>query len=173
MAQRLEASGCRVVARAAPKPGLLDLAHDADPSVVVIDAAKTDSTTLELINQLARGSWPLVIFADESDGASIQGAIQYGVAGFVVNGAQQERLRAVLDVATARHAAQRALLDELRAAKTRLAERKLIDRAKGLLMEKRGLSENDAFAAMRKMAMDKSIRLGDVALRVIELEHRL
>ena len=173
LVRSLEDAGCLVVARVAPRPGLGELASEADPDVIVIDTAVADDATLDLVNRLAPESWPLVVFADESDGAQLRSAIQSGVAGFVVRGAQPNRVRTVLEVAIARFDKQRALPEELVQVKTALEDRKLLDRAKGLLMEKRSLSEQDAYAAMRKMAMDRSMRLVDVARRVIELADRL
>ena len=173
LVRSLEDAGCLVVARVAPQPGLGDIASEADPDVIVVDTAVADDDTLDLVNRLAPEAWPLVVFADESDSASLRSAIHGGVAGFVVRGADPDRLRPVLEVAIARFAKQRALLDELLEVKTALEDRKLLDRAKGLLMEKRSLSEHDAYAAMRKMAMDRSMRLVDVARRVIELADRL
>ncbi len=169
LARRLEDVGCLVIGRTRPGGALAALARESQPDVVVIDAAIANARTVAVVAALATDPQPVVVFADESDGDAIQGAIRAGAAGYVVKGAQPERVRPVLEVAIARFAAHRALVEELDGVRASLEERKVVDRAKGLLMEKRGLSEGDAYAALRKMAMDKSVRLVDVGRRVIEM----
>jgi response regulator NasT len=108
-----------------------------------------------------------VIAVDRSDSESIRAAVQAGVSAYVVGGLSPERVRPVLEVAIARFNEFQALRRELESAKSSLEERKVIERAKGILMKSRRLAEDEAFRLMRKMAMDRKVRLADVAREVI------
>ncbi|MDJ0790153.1 MAG: ANTAR domain-containing protein [Myxococcota bacterium] len=174
LAQGLESAGCLVVAHSTPSLDLSRTVASCKPDVVIIDVDSPDRDTLEGMRRLDETQpHPIVLFADESDEDSIRRAMRAGVAAYVVKGAQADRVRPVLEVAMARFREHRALVDELAQVKSTLKERKLVDRAKGILMEKRQLSEPDAYALLRKMAMDKSLRLADVARRVIDMAELL
>jgi len=112
---------------------------------------------------------PVVMFADKGDSDTITEAVRAGVSAYVVDGLDTRRIRPILDVAIARFREYQALKDELVRTKNSLAERKEIDRAKGILMKKRGWSEDEAYQALRKMAMDQNKRLGEVARSVVEM----
>jgi response regulator NasT len=174
LARRLEAAGCLVVAHSTPSPDLARSVAECQPDVVIVDVDSPDRDTLEGMRRLDETQpRPIVLFATESDRDAIRKAIRAGVAAYVVKGAELEQVRPVIDEAIARFEAYRALVDELAQVKSTLEERKLVDRAKGLLMDKRGLSEAGAYALMRSMAMAKSMRLADVARRVIEMAELL
>lgn len=168
LAQALEASCC-VVELCGLGCAIAGAVAAISPDVIVVDPSAARSDSLEAILSPAAKRYPVVLFADEFDAARMNRAIAEGIAGYVANGAQPERLRSVLETAIARYRTQRALQNELSSAKAILAERKVLDRAKGLLMEKRGVSEGDAYGLLRKMAMDQNMRLVDVGKRVIEM----
>src|SRR6185436_10464569 len=99
--------------------------------------------------------------------------VQAGVTSYIVDGMSPERLSPIVEVAIARFEAYQALQNELNAAKLKLSERKLVERAKGILMKSRNLPEDQAYRALRKLAMDKNQKLGDVARQVIEVSELL
>ncbi len=174
LGRSLEAAGCQVVAHSSPSPDLSRAVAESEPDVVIIDVDSPDRDTLEGMQRLGETQpRPVVLFADESDAESIRNAVRSGVAAYVVKGAQAERVRSVIDVALARFEAHRALVDELAHVKTTLQERKVVDQAKGLLMEKREVGEAEAYRMLRKMAMDKSMRISEVARRVIDMAELL
>lgn len=174
LARGLEAAGCLVVAHGAPSIDLGRVVAECRPDVVIIDVDSPDRDVLEGMRRLDETQpRPIVLFADESDPGSIRAAMRAGVAAYVVKGAQAERVRPVIDVAIARFEAHRALVEELAQVKSKLEGRGLVERAKGLLMKKRGLAEDDAYALLRKLAMDKGLRLPEVSRRVIEMEELL
>jgi len=138
------------------------------PDIVLID---TDSPSRDVLEQLAAVSSsaprPVVIFSDDSENDSIRAAIKAGVSAYVVEGVAPSRLEPVMRVAIERFEADQALLAELSDAKSQLADRKVIERAKGILMQRRGLGEDEAFKLLRKMAMDRKARLATVARELI------
>ncbi len=111
---------------------------------------------------------PVVMFASTSDTDTIREAIEAGVSAYVVDGLSAGRVRPVVDVAIARFRQYASLQGELAAARTSLAQRKLIDRAKGILMERGRRTENDAYHALRKLAMDQNKTIADIAQGVID-----
>jgi response regulator NasT len=111
----------------------------------------------------------VVIFSDDAQGASIRAAIQAGVSAYVVEGISAKRLEPVMRVAIERFEADQALRAELSSAKLQLAERKLVERAKGIIMKQRGVSEEEAFRALRSLAMERSVKLADAARQVIDI----
>lgn len=157
----------------APPQGRFDLlrcVRELEPDVIIIDMDSPDRDMLEDSRRIFQEQpKPIVMFVDESDSDSIRQAVQAGVASYVVKGASAERVRPVLEVAIARFRAFQELKTELAQARNSLADRKLIERAKGILMERRGCSEDDAYRALRQMAMSRNQRLVEVARNVIEL----
>jgi response regulator NasT len=171
IARAIEAAGDQVVARVADRStDLQATVQAASPDVVIIDIESPDRDTLEDMRRISHEQHrPIVMFVDEARPDSIRRAIQAGVAAYVVKGASPERVRAVLDVAIARFHEERALRDQLAEALSSLEERKVVDRAKGILMQRRSLSEPEAYQLLRKTAMDRSMRLVDVARRLVEM----
>ena len=110
-----------------------------------------------------------MLFTEDRENTSIQAALKAGVSAYVVDGIQAERLQPILDVAVARFAHEQALRDELRDAQTKLVERKVIERAKGILIQQKGVSEEEAFRLLRKLAMDRNAKLLDVAQQVVDI----
>ncbi len=142
--------------------------HQPDILVVGIDAP--DAVVLEQL-RLIHDSCPVpvVMFAEKEAPKLIKTIVKAGVNGFVVNDIQAHRIRPIIDIATARFQEAQDLRRELEATKTQLEGRKLIDRAKGLLMSHRDLSEDEAYRALRKMAMDKGKPLAEVAETLIDV----
>lgn len=138
------------------------------PDVVIVDSESPSRDTLENLAAMSSASpRPVVVFAEDPSHEPMQQALQAGVSAYVIAGLQPQRLMPVLQVAIARFAQDRALREQLGEAQTQLSERKLIERAKGVLMDDIGLSEEQAFKHLRKMAMDRGQRLGQVAERVV------
>lgn len=144
------------------------------PDVVIVDS---DSPTRDTLENLAALSSthprPVVVFSEDADSAPMQQALSAGVSAYVIAGLQPQRLLPVLQVAIARFAQDRALRDQLGEAQTQLTERKAIERAKGILTADLGLSEDQAYHHLRKLAMDRGQRLAEVAQRVIDLRSLL
>ena len=107
------------------------------------------------------------MFVDQSDPATIAAAMDAGVSAYVVKGLAQDRVRSVVDVAVGHFNRYRAIREELDRARLTLLERKVVDRAKGLLMEERGLAEDTAYKLLRKLAMDQNKRIGEVAQEIV------
>jgi response regulator NasT len=166
----LVAAGYTVTAHLESISGLQAQVREAAPDVIVIDRDSPDRDTLEHVCLVTRDDpRPVVLFTDDGDRSMIRDAVRAGVSAYVVGGLSAERLRPVLDVAIARFEEHQALRGELDQARATLAERKLIDRAKGLVMQQRQCSEEHAYTALRKLAMDRNRRLVDVAQDVIEM----
>lgn len=138
------------------------------PDVVLIDIANPSRDSLEALS-LASGAQerPVAMFVDRSDDELTRAAIEAGLSAYVVDGLKPERIKPVLDAAIARFNMVSQMRSELETVRAALAERKTIDRAKGLLMRARGLSEDEAYALLRKTAMDSGKKLVDVAQALV------
>jgi response regulator NasT len=164
----LVASGCEVVACVIGLADLQQKVNEVAPDVIIIDMASPDRDTLEDMSRITREQpRPTVMFVDRSDNESIRAAVQAGVSAYVVDGLSPERVRPILEVAIARFNEFQALRRELATAKSSLEDRKVIERAKGIMMKSRGLNEDDAFRLQRKIAMDRKMRLAAVAREVV------
>ena len=140
----------------------------ADPDVIFIDLENPNRDVLEQMFQVSRTvQRPVAMFVDQSDKASIEAAIDAGVSAYVVNGMRKERVKPILDMAISRFNAFHRLREELDQAKQALEDRKIIDKAKGILMASRKISEEDAYALLRKTAMNESRRMADVARSLV------
>lgn len=139
-----------------------------DPDIVLIDLASPSRDVMESV-ALASGPMerPVAMFVDQSDDAMTRAAIEAGVSAYVVDGLRKDRLQPILETAIARFHAFARLRAELDATKTALAERKTIDRAKGVLMRAKGLSEEEAYALLRKTAMDQNKKIADIAASIV------
>ena len=115
-------------------------------------------------------SVPFVVFTDTSTTRFTEEAATIGISAYIVNGYEQGRLQHILDLAKARFNKQQAIKDELEKTKISLAERKIIEKAKGILMRRRSIDEDAAFQMMRKMAMDKNQRLAEVAKNIVHVD---
>jgi response regulator NasT len=138
------------------------------PDVIVIDIENPDRDQMEHLFQLTRTlERPIAMFVDRSDTASIEAAVEAGVSAYVVDGLKKERVKSILDMAVSRFNAFSRLQRELADAKSALEERKIVERAKGILMKMRGLSEEDAFALMRQTAMNEKKKMSEIAQSVV------
>ena len=138
------------------------------PDVVVIDLENPDRDRLEHFFTLSKAlQKPVAMFVDKSDAAAIGAAVEAGVSAYVVDGLRKDRVKSILDMAVLRFNAYSRLRQELAEAKTALEDRKVIDRAKTILMKQRNLSEADAYALLRKAAMNQNRRLADLAQSLI------
>ena len=135
-----------------------------DPDLVLIDLANPSRDILENLSA-ASGAYarPVAMFVDQTDAEMTKAAVEAGLSAYVVGGLTKERIKPVLDTAIARFQMMSQIRSELDAAKKALAERKTIDRAKGLLIQAKGLTEDEAYSLLRKTAMDQGRRLYDVA----------
>lgn len=148
--------------------GIARKIEDIDPDVIVIDLENPNRDMLENMFQLSRAvKRPIAMFVDRSDKASIEAAVEAGVSAYVVDGLKQERVKPILDMAISRFNAFSRMTRELEEARTELENRKLVDRAKGILMATRGLSEADAYALLRKTAMNQNRKISEIAQSLI------
>jgi response regulator NasT len=144
------------------------------PDVIIIDRDSPDRDTLEHVCMITRDDpRPIVMFTQDKDQTLMREALKAGVSAYVVDGLSVERVRPIVEVALARFEQWQALRRELDQAQTNLAERKLIERAKGIVMKQRGCSEDEAYRALRKMAMDRGKRLVNVAETLVAAEDLL
>ena len=166
----LKAAGYDVVEVAMSASALLDRVATLQPDVIIIDSDSPTRDTLEQLSFVnARQPRPIVLFTEDRGNATIQAALKAGVSAYIVAGMQPDRLQPILDVAVARFEQDRALRDELRDTQERLAERKLIERAKGLVMKQKGVDEEEAYRVMRKLAMDRNRKLMEIAQQIIDV----
>jgi response regulator NasT len=140
------------------------------PDMIIVDAESQARDTLEHVVLATREARrPIVLFTDDSDMTHMPDAIAAGVTAYVVAGLAPDRVKPVLDVALARFQHEEAMRHELAAARNELSGRKTIARATGILMRNQGITENEAYGRLRKTAMDKGIKLADVAQRVVDV----
>lgn len=164
----LSDNGYLVVARLPSAAGLLAQVGQLNPDVIIVDMDSPDRDTLEHMALLQRDlPRPVVMFAGSEDEEIMARAIHAGVSAYVVDGLQPARVRAIVNVAITRFREYQALRDELEKTRSQLADRKLIEKAKGVLMSRRHLSEEQAYQMLRRMAMDRGQRLVDVARNLI------
>jgi len=140
------------------------------PDVVLIE---TDSPSRDVLEQLAAVSSsaprPVVLFTGNAEDESIRASLRVGVSAYIVDGIAAGRLEPIMRVAIERFSAEQRLRAELEDTKVKLEERKLVERAKGILMKQRNASEEEAFAQLRTLAMQRGIRLGEAARQVIDV----
>ena len=140
------------------------------PDLIIVDAESEARDALEHVVMATRDARrPIVMFTNDDNTTHVKDAVAVGVSAYIVAGLAPQRIRPILDVAMARFAHEQALRAELADARNELQDRKTIDRAKGLLMQRQGLSEQAAYEKLRKTAMDKGLKLGEVARRMLEM----
>jgi response regulator NasT len=148
--------------------GVARLIETMDPDVIIIDIENPNRDMMEHMFQLTRMiSRPIAMFVDRSDTAAIEAAVDAGVSAYVVDGLKKERIKPILDMAVSRFNAFSRLQRELAEARSALEERKVIERAKGILMKMRGMSEEQAYALLRQTAMNEKKKLADIAQSVV------
>lgn len=141
---------------------------ETEPDVIFIDLENPNRDMLESMFQLSRAvKRPIAMFVDRSDQAAIEAAVDAGVSAYVVDGLKRERVKPILDMAISRFNAFSRMTRELEEARSELENRKLVDRAKGILMSTRGLTEADAYALLRKTAMNQNRKISEIAESLI------
>jgi response regulator NasT len=147
---------------------LLARIYAIDPDVILIDLEEPSRDVLEQMFQVSRAvRRPVAMFVDQSDTASIEAAVDAGVSAYIVGGLRKERIKNILDLCISRFNAFARLQDELDRTRTALDERKVIDRAKGILMKAKNLTEETAYALLRKTAMNENKKIAEVAQSVV------
>lgn len=142
--------------------------QNSDPDVIVIDLENPQRDTLEHFFSLSKAvQRPIAMFVDRSDRAMIEKSVEAGVSAYVVDGLRKERIKPILDMAISRFNAFAKLREELAEVRSELEDRKIVDRAKGILMKTRGISEADAYAMLRTTAMNQNRKLVEIAQSLI------
>ncbi len=164
----LREAGDHDVVVIADEVGLARRIAERNPDVVLIDVASPSRDVLEeLTLASAPMERPVAMFVDESDGNLTRAAIEAGMSAYVVGGLRADRIKPILDAAIARFHMVQKMRAELTETRRALEERKVIDRAKGILMRNRGIGEEEAYAMMRKAAMDQGRKLADLAQALV------
>lgn len=166
--QALVAEGHAVVAQLGTKADLPAAVAKYQPEVILIDVDAPGRDTLESLVQLNRERpRPIVLFAERSDADTTRRAVAAGVSAYVVDGLHPSRINSVLELAIARFEQHQSMRSELDRARLRLSDSRDIEKAKGLLMKRRGIDEDTAFGLLRRMAMERQQRIGEVARVVL------
>lgn len=148
---------------------LADRIAQLQPDMIIVDAESDARDALEHVVMATRDARrPIVMFTNDQDSNNARAAVAAGVSAYIVAGLSPERIRPILDVAMARFEHEQSLRAELADAKAEIQDRKVIDRAKGLLMQRQQLTEEAAYAKLRKTAMDKNLKLVDLAQRMLD-----
>jgi len=167
-------AGYDIIASLPPDMYLPERIAQLQPDMIIVDAESDARDVLEHIVIATRDERrPIVMFTESDDTESMEAAMAAGVSAYIVAGLQSDRIKPVLQVALARFKREQKLLDELSDTKSKLAERKIIERAKGLLMERQRFTEEQAFQKLRSMAMSKNLKLSEVAQRILDVEDLL
>ena len=162
--------GYNIVAVLPADAYLPDRVAQIGPDMIIVDAESNARDTLEHVVMATRDARrPIVLFTQDEDMSHVGAAIAAGVTAYVVAGLAPDRVKPVLDVALARFRHEEALKQELADARAMLSERKTIERAKGILMSRHTMSETEAYARLRKTAMDKGLKVADVAQRILDV----
>lgn len=161
-------SGYARVARIGTSHNLVERIQALAPDIIIIDLENPDRDTLEQMFQVSRAiARPIAMFVDQSDASMIHEAVAAGVSAYVVDGLRQDRIRPIVEMAISRFNVFDQLRRERDEAQAKLNERKLIERAKGILMKEKGLSEEDSYALLRKNAMKQNRKIYEIAQSVI------
>ena len=167
-----EAGYCNV-AIVAETLGLMRRIETLGPDVIIMDLGNRNRDQLEEFFQVSRSvRRPVAMFVDCSDRDSIEAAIEAGVSAYIVDGLRKERVKPILDMAVLRFRAFERLSSDLRTARSELDERKVIDKAKKLLMQSQKIAENEAYKQMRRRAMNENLRIVEIARRLLDASSR-
>lgn len=170
----LEKLGYLVVAEVFEPQRLYDAVRRHQPDVIIIATESPTRDTLEHVALLSeREPRPIVMFSADRDQQTIRAAVRAGASAYVVDGLAPERVSPIIEAAIARFESFQEVRRELVQARTKLSERKLIERAKGVLMKARGMGEEEAYIALRSMAMERSISIGELARQVLSVSSLL
>ncbi|MGV7207846.1 ANTAR domain-containing response regulator [Oxalobacteraceae bacterium A2-2] len=167
-------AGYDIIASLPPDMYLPERIAQLQPDMIIVDAESDARDVLEHIVIATRDERrPIVMFTESDDQESMEAAVAAGVSAYIVAGLHSDRIKPVLNVALARFKREQKLLEELSDTKSKLAERKVIERAKGLLMQRQNFTEEQAYQKLRSMAMSKNLKLSDVAQRILDVEDLL
>jgi response regulator NasT len=163
-------SGFNLIASLPADVFLADRISQLQPDLIIVDAESEARDALEHVVFATRDARrPIVLFTDDDDTSHVKDAVAVGVSAYIVDGLASKRIRPILDVAMARFEYEERLRDERDDARNALQERTVVDRAKALLMERQGLSEKEAFTKLRKIAMDKGLKIAEIAQRTLDI----
>src|SRR5947208_9127480 len=164
----LREAGFTGVVHISEMQSLLARIYALDPDVILIDLENPSRDVLEQMFQVSRAvRRPVAMFVDQSDKASTEAAVDAGVSAYIVGGLQKERIKNILDLCISRFNSFARLREELERTRTALEERKVIDRAKGILMKAKSLSEEAAYTPLRNTAMNQNKKIAEVAQSVV------
>jgi response regulator NasT len=172
--QALARLGYEMLAEVATPTALPRVVEEQRPDVVIIDTESPSRDTLEhlaVMNETAPR--PVLMFSNDGDQQFIRDAVSAGVTAYLVEGLEPARLAPILEVAMARFAHEEKLRNKLAQVESELADRKVIDRAKRLLMDRRKMSEQDAYTTLRKRAMDQGMKVSEVARQLVSMNDLL
>ena len=168
--QAVEASNYQSVACVALDTDLQQTLQAVQADVIIFNIDQPDQKLLARTHNLNQlHAIPIVMFAERGDQKTIIDAVNAGVTSYVVDGLQPKRLQPIVEAAMARFKAFQSLRNELQETKSKLEDRKHIDKAKGILIQQKNISEDQAYQALRKLAMDRNIKLGEAACNVIAM----
>ncbi|WP_375314596.1 ANTAR domain-containing protein [Bradyrhizobium sp. A5] len=153
---------------------LLARIYAVDPDIILIDLENPSRDVLEAMFQVSRAvRRPIAMFVDQSDSASIQASVEAGVSAYIVDGLKKERIKPILDLCVSRFNAFAKLQEELERTKSQLEDRKIIEKAKGILMKVKGLNEDEAYVLLRSTAMREKKKIGEIAQSIITASEML
>jgi two-component system, response regulator / RNA-binding antiterminator len=161
-------AGYNILAALPPDANLQEQIAQLQPDVIIVDA-QSDAALKGVVAATAHARRPIICFSEDGNRDRMHAALEAGVSAYVAAGLSAEWVKAVLDVAVARFEVDQKLRDELSETRMKLAERKIIERAKGLLMDRHRCTEDEAYRKLRRQAMDKNLKLSDVAQRMIDV----
>ena len=170
----LREAGFTGVVHISEMQNLLARIYALDPDVILIDLENPSRDVLEQMFQVSRAvRRPIAMFVDQSDTASIEASVDAGVSAYIVGNLQKDRIKTILDLCISRFNAFARLQDELDRTKSALEERKVIDRAKGILMKLKGLTEDEAYVLLRSTAMREKKKIGEIAQSILTASEML
>lgn len=168
--QHLSQQGYQIATLKLQDLNLLEVVKNLRPDAVVLNLYSPDEKVLHMMLTLNQHfAVPVIIFAEDQQTDTINNVIKAGVSAYIVDCSEPKRIKTIIEVAIARFNEQKVLKDELQKTKSQLEERKLIDRAKAILIKSKGYSEDQAYHALRKLAMDRKVSLGEMAKNVIAM----
>lgn len=165
--------GYTVINASSANAPLYQLADDNKPGLVAFNVKSPKANLADIQNLIQKFAIPVIIFATDDNLETINQVVKAGVSAYVVDGLENHRLNSIINIALARFKEQQELKEELEKTKSKLEERKLIDRAKGILIKTRGFSEDDAYHTLRKLAMDRNISIAEMSKNVISMAELL
>jgi two-component system, response regulator / RNA-binding antiterminator len=170
----LREAGYRQVVHIREMQSLLARIYAVDPDIILIDLENPSRDVLEAMFQVSRAvRRPIAMFVDQSDSASIQASVEAGVSAYIVDGLKKERIKPILDLCVSRFNAFAKLQEELERTKSQLEDRKIIEKAKGILMKLKSLTEDEAYVLLRSTAMREKKKIGEIAQSIITASEML